>query len=104
MNKAISNESGTSIDFYSPKDKYGKGSLAAVFTSDALKVETIKLTDIAAIFNEKEVDFIKIDVEGFASLAFYGGEKFLRSSIAPDILFEFVDWAESQMSDSYVGW
>jgi FkbM family methyltransferase len=103
INKAISDQNSVFIDFYSPKDNYGKGSLAAVFTSEAVKIETITLEQIVAGFAENAVDFIKIDVEGFESLAFRGGEQFLRKPDSPDILFEFVDWAEDQVPASKVG-
>lgn len=93
INKAISSEGGKLVDFFSPKDKFGKGSLAPIFTSEAEKVKTITIDELASE-NDNEIDFIKVDVEGFEAQAFKGGFEFLRSSLAPDILFEFVDWAE----------
>jgi hypothetical protein len=39
---------------------------------------------------------IKIDIEGFEYFAFQGGKKLLQSQHAPDIILEFVFWAEEQ--------
>lgn len=94
LNKAISDCSGRQVDFFSPKDKFGKGSLAPIFTNNSVKVDTITLDDLVEGNNERIVDFIKVDVEGFEALAFRGGTKLLGGGSAPDILFEFVDWAE----------
>jgi len=93
INKAISSEKGKIVEFFSPKDKFGKGSLAPIFTSEAEKIETTTIDELAAS-EGNIIDFIKIDVEGFEASAFRGGSKFLSSPQAPDILFEFVDWAE----------
>ena len=93
INKAISSEKGKIVEFFSPKDKFGKGSLAPIFTSEAEKIETTTIDELAAT-EGNIIDFIKIDVEGFEASAFRGGSKFLSSPQAPDILFEFVDWAE----------
>lgn len=91
INKAISDRSDLKVKFYSPKDKFGKGSLAPVFTSEAVQVDTITLDELS---HKASIDLIKIDVEGFEVLAFRGGSELLGSHQAPDILFEFVDWAE----------
>ncbi len=95
INKAISDKNGKCVDFFSPKDKFGKGSLAAVFTDHAVKVETITLDELIGTDPNRAIDFLKIDVEGFEALAFRGGDKLLGGKTAPDILFEFVDWAEA---------
>jgi FkbM family methyltransferase len=94
INKAISNKAGSQVDFFSPRDKFGKGSLAPVFTSAAVKVETTTLDILSSAFGDKPIGLIKVDVEGFEALAFRGGSNLLSNSGAPDILFEFVDWAE----------
>ena len=74
---------------------FGKGSLSPVFTTDDEKIETLTLDSLLIANNLNKVDFIKIDVEGYEYSVFKGGEKTLRSAQAPDILFEFLDWAES---------
>ncbi len=94
INKAVTENDRDTVDFYSPEEKFGKGSLASVFTKEAETVETITLDTVCKQNNFEEVDVIKIDIEGFEYLAFKGGEKTLTNSDAPDIIFEFVDWAE----------
>lgn len=94
INKAISDKNGKQVDFFSPKDKFGKGSLAPVFTDHAVKVETTTLDKLVGTDPNRAIDFIKVDVEGFEAMIFRGGKEFLSSAKAPDILFEFVDWAE----------
>ena len=92
---ALSDQYSDSISFYAPSDKFGKGSFAPVFTS---KSETVVSKTLDFFINEHSIPFvnlIKIDVEGFESLAFKGGVHLLMQNNAPDILFEFVDWAES---------
>ena len=94
FNKAISDSGEKQVDFFSPFDKFGKGSLAPVFTDTPVKVSTITLDELDVVYKKKPIEFIKVDVEGFESLAFKGGSRLLNSQSAPDILFEFVDWAE----------
>jgi FkbM family methyltransferase len=93
LNRAISDLTGEEVLFYSPQEKFGKGSLSPVFTQEGIKVSTVTLDELAM---GREVGFIKIDVEGFELQAFRGGVKLLKGDDAPDILFEFVDWAEAR--------
>jgi len=46
---------------------------------------------------------IKIDVEGYEYHVFKGAETLLSGHEAPDILFEFVDWAEDLAKDISIG-
>lgn len=94
VNNAISDTDGQTVSFFSPDELFGKGSMAAVFTDAAENVETITLDTLVLNKGIEKVDLIKIDVEGFEYLAFKGGLKLLTPPTAPDILFEFVDWAE----------
>ena len=94
VNKVISDKDDSKVDFFSPRDKFGKGSLAPVFTSDAVKVETITLDRLAEVYEGKRIGLIKVDVEGFEMLVFKGGAMWLSHFQAPDILFKFVEWAE----------
>lgn len=93
INKAISNYSNQKVDFFSPEEKFGKGSFAPVFTDKAVKVETISLDDLFSQLN-RQINFIKVDVEGFEGRIFEGGKNVLSNLDSPAILFEFVDWAE----------
>jgi len=98
VNKAVTDTDGDVVNFFSPTEQFGKGSLSSVFTKDAENVETIKL-DTFVKKNSVKVDFIKIDIEGYEYYAFKGGIHLLTSDTAPDILFEFVDWAEGLAKD-----
>jgi hypothetical protein len=82
------------LDFFSPLDKFGKGSLASVFTNQAVKVNTITLDSLVRMNDFEDVDVIKVDVEGFEQSVFTGASDLLSKVDAPVIFFEFVDWAE----------
>jgi len=96
LNRALYFSDDESLKFYTPEDKFGKGSLSAVFTRDSITVKTIRVDTMLRNLNIERVDLIKIDVEGYESHVFRGASELLSRSDAPDILFEFVDWAESQ--------
>jgi FkbM family methyltransferase len=93
VNKAVSDQDNLTVNFYSPQDQFGKGSLSAVFTNEGVSVSTITLSSILAA--NQNVSFIKVDVEGHEYAVFAGGKNHLIAEDAPDVLFEFVDWAES---------
>lgn len=84
------------LSFFSPRDKFGKGSLSPVFTQQEVKVKSKRLDTLVQELDLKKVDLIKIDVEGFEYYVFKGAEKLLKTLDAPIIIFEFVDWAEKQ--------
>ena len=96
INKALMDRDGETLPFYSPKEKFGKGSLSPVFTDVGIPVASITVDTIVKDFKLSTVDTIKIDIEGFEYFAFKGAEKLLSGPDAPDILFEFVDWAEEK--------
>lgn len=96
VNKALSDKEIGELPFYSPRGQFGKGSLSPVFTDAAVMVDTITIDNLLAVHKVKEVGMIKIDIEGFEYFAFLGGSKLLQSANAPDIVFEFVDWAEER--------
>ena len=99
INKAVTDKDNESVHFFSPEEKFGKGSLSSVFTKAAETVETISLDLLCKQNNYEEVDVIKIDIEGHEYGAFKGGAALLNKANAPDILFEFVDWAEDLAKD-----
>jgi FkbM family methyltransferase len=96
INKALFDRDNESIPFYSPADAFGKGSLSPVFTNEAIQVTTITMDTLVKETGAAKVSFIKIDVEGYEYYVFKGGAETLTPSDAPDILFEFVDWAEER--------
>jgi hypothetical protein len=94
INKAVSDIDNVSVKFFSPEDKYGKGSMNNVFTDKVELVNTITLDKLVSDINYRNIGIIKIDVEGFECSVFKGGKEILSKHDAPDILFEFLDWAE----------
>lgn len=94
LNKAVSDSDGELVNFFSPEDKFGKGSMAPVFTKIGQSVKTITIDRLCKQYPSRNIQFIKMDIEGFEYFAFKGGENLLCKEDAPDILFEFVDWAE----------
>jgi FkbM family methyltransferase len=94
-NFALSDSDGHQVAFYSPDEKFGKGSMSPVFTKVPEYVSTITLDSLIDKFKVDSVGFIKIDVEGYEGLVFRGGIRLLSSTTAPPILFEFADWAEN---------
>jgi FkbM family methyltransferase len=99
LNNAVGESNGQMVSFYSPAEQFGKGSLSSVFTDNAEHVEMITIDSLLEKNNIKKVDFIKIDVEGYEYHAFKGAQLLFSDSTAPDMLFEFVDWAENLAKD-----
>lgn len=95
LNNALFERDNEQMDFFSPEEKFGKGSLAPVFSQDAVKVNSKKVDTILREQNFPYVNAVKADVEGFEYFVFKGGEELFSRQDAPDIVFEFVDWAEA---------
>lgn len=103
INKVLFYTDHEVVNFYSPGDKFGKGSLSPVFTDKLVKVETVKTDSLVRDLGLRKVDIIKIDVEGYEYHVFKGATELLGRADAPDILFEFVDWAEENAKGIEVG-
>lgn len=103
VNRALYYTDNEELDFFSPDDQFGKGSLSPVFTTEAQKVATIRLDTLVAKLPIQKVDMIKIDIEGYEYHVFKGAGTLLSGQDAPDILFEFVDWAEEQADGVSIG-
>ncbi len=95
INKAVNDDDGKKISFFSPDDLFGKGSMSPIFTEKSEEVETTRLTSIISKLNIGKIDFLKVDVEGYEFFVFKGAKDLLVSENAPDIIFEFLDWAET---------
>ena len=91
---AISQTDDENLNFYSPAMEYGKGSFSPVFTKTPEIVKTMTIETLLKRENIKELDFIKVDVEGYEYFVFKGGEAIFQNAKAPDILFEFLHWTE----------
>ena len=103
INKVLFYTDNEEVNFYSPSDKFGKGSLSPVFTDKLVKVKTVKIDSLIKDLGLGKVDIIKIDVEGYEYHVFKGAIELLGKADAPDILFEFVDWAEGNAKGIEVG-
>jgi len=94
INKALYHTDNEILNFYSPSEKFGKGSLSPVYTDQAVKVCTVTVDTLLKELHLPKVDFIKVDVEGYEYAVFQGMEQLLSGKTPPDIFFEFEDWAE----------
>jgi FkbM family methyltransferase len=103
INKVLFYTDDEEVNFYSPDEKFGKGSLSPVFTDKVVKVRTIKVDSLLRDLQIKKVDIVKIDVEGYEYHVFKGAIELLSRADAPDILFEFADWAEENAKGVTVG-
>lgn len=93
-NLAIHENEGEDLDFFSPFELNGKGSFSPVFTTNAQKVRTKNL-DIFFQENQLTPDLIKVDVEGYELTVFKSMSNFMRKNHEYEVLFEYVDWAET---------
>jgi len=94
INNALFDKDDEELDFFSPHDSFGKGSLSPVFTREAVKVRSKKVDTLIKELNLGKIDLVKIDIEGYEYFVFKGSESLLNSPDAPILIFEFVDWAE----------
>lgn len=94
-NFALAEKDNERVSFYSPEDKFGKGSMSAVFTSNEEIINTITVDSLVTKYDLARVDVIKIDVEGYESMVFKGASSLLTRKDAPAVLFEFAPWAEN---------
>lgn len=94
-NFALSYVDNEQVAFYSPDEKFGKGSMSAVYTKKSETVTTVTLDTLKAKYGFNKVDVIKIDVEGYESIVFKGGKQLLSAVDAPVVVFEYAHWAES---------
>jgi len=103
INQLVGEVDNDAVDFFSPDELFGKGSSSPVFTDVPEKVRAVTLDTLLSEMKIPEVHFIKIDIEGYEYFAFKGASKLLNRPQAPDILFEFLDWAEKLSGDAAPG-
>jgi FkbM family methyltransferase len=103
FNKALYYSDNEILNFYAPEEKFGKGSLSPVFTNRMIPVTTIKVDTLVSELGISKVDLVKIDVEGYEYHVFQGAAGLLGRPDAPDIIFEFVDWAEEAAKGATIG-
>ena len=103
FNKALFYSDNEVVNFYSPVEKFGKGSLSPVFTDKIIPVVTLRVDTLIEELGIQHVDLLKIDVEGYEYHVFKGATEILGRPDAPDIIFEFVDWAEDSAKGAHIG-
>lgn len=102
INKAISDQDHKIIKFYT-SDLFGKGSMAVSKNTHSESIKTITLDTLLKQLDLNHVDLIKIDIEGFELSALQGARTILKDKNAPDIIFEFIDYAEKSNSGVSAG-
>lgn len=92
------------LSFYeAPLDHFGMGALAPQFYESAILIPARTLDNILAVEKLWGLDLLKVDCEGYESAVFRGGEQTLTRPGAPNIVFEFCDWAEKRAPDIAIG-
>ena len=102
INKAISDQDNKTIAFYT-SDLFGKGSMAVSKNKNTESIQTITLDTLIIQLGLNHVNLIKIDIEGYELFALKGLRSVLNSKNAPDIIFEFIDYAEESNSGVSAG-
>jgi FkbM family methyltransferase len=97
INKAISDKDEELL-YINETDYFGQGHMTNNKTEKTGTVMSNTLDTVLKDIDTKKVDILKIDIEGYEYFAFKGAEKLLTSEKAPNIIFEFEDWAESRMN------
>jgi len=85
-----------------PLDHFGAGARGAQFHSTPATLPMRSLDSLVAELRLTQVRAIKVDVEGYEREVFEGA-KHLLATQRPNILFEFMDWAEVRRDDKDVG-
>jgi FkbM family methyltransferase len=94
---------GRGVFYPAPDTKFGMGSLGAQFAGESIDVEQKTLDAILSSLGIREVDVIKIDVEGAELGVLRGAQKLLTSKNPPAVVFEFADWAEGRIPGQHPG-
>lgn len=95
VNKLVHNNSGKSMKFFQA-ELYGKSSLAPTYTSEFVMVDSITIDQFCEENKIRDIDWMKVDVQGFELFVFEGMKEMLQNKKVKNILFEFEEWAEDQ--------
>ena len=97
INAAVSDNDNPMIFYDAAQHKYGMGSLGRIGQSfNGIKTTCHSLDNYFLDFG-KDISVLKIDVEGFEILVLIGATNMLKCGKIKLIVFEFLDWAESQV-------
>lgn len=104
LNKAVSDKDGEVLFYMNDNEDYfGQGHIASTKTERTEAVISSKIDTLLSQVNIRTVNVLKVDIEGYEYFAFKGAEKLLTTANAPDIIFEFEDWAESRIKNLQAG-
>jgi len=92
------------IDFYrAPATHFGMGSIGPQFGVRPVSLQQSTLDDVLAGRSIKQVDVLKIDVEGAELSVLQGAHHLLSLPRPPVVIFEFQDWAETRGASQSAG-
>lgn len=101
---AILDRNEQQVTFYeAPSDHFGMGSLAPQFRESNITVSTRRLDSFLDTIKFRNVDVLKVDVEGFEKLVLDDAQNLLTKNTGPIVIFEFCDWAESRAAIGEIG-
>jgi FkbM family methyltransferase len=104
LNKAVSDEDGEALFYMNDNEDYfGQGHISNTKSEKSETVISSKIDTLLSQVNVKTVNVLKVDIEGYEYFAFKGAEKLLTAANAPDIIFEFEDWAERRIKNLQAG-
>jgi FkbM family methyltransferase len=89
--------------YEAPACSSGMGALAPQFGVTPTPVQGRPLDDILEEEGMRQIDVLKVDVEGFETATFLGARRLLTGPHPPLVVFEFVDWAEARVPDCEIG-
>ena len=81
------------VKFYD-SEQYGKSSLAPTYSGVAVSVNSISLDQFCDVRHLSNINWIKVDVQGFELFVFKGMKNLLCNKKVENIVFEFEFWAE----------
>lgn len=95
IHKAVSNINNHSVEFNSPKEFFGKGSLNINNSEETETVQTTTIDQLVNQFKIAKIDLMKVDVEGYEKMIFLGMQYLNINYTVDKIVFEFSEWAET---------
>lgn len=92
-NYLVHEEDNRYMKFYQ-SEQYGKSSLAPTYTQQYIFVNSISLDSFCKDHQLTNINWIKVDVQGFELYVFKGLRQLLLNKKVDNIIFEFEYWAE----------